>query len=50
MNDQPVSVSPAMVRNIVCSCWRPDSAGKTIVTCRCDTGERYLTTPLFAEF
>jgi cysteine synthase len=29
---------------------RPDSAGKTIVTFLCDTGERYLTTPLFAEF
>ena len=28
---------------------RPDSAGKTIVTFLCDTGERYLTTPLFAE-
>ena len=29
---------------------RPDSAGKAIVTFLCDTGERYLTTPLFAEF
>jgi cysteine synthase len=29
---------------------RPGSAGKTIVTFLCDTGERYLTTPLFAEF
>jgi cysteine synthase len=29
---------------------RPDSAGKTIVTFLCDKGERYLTTPLFAEF
>ena len=28
---------------------RPESAGKTIVTFLCDTGERYLTTPLFAE-
>jgi cysteine synthase len=28
---------------------RPESAGKTIVTILCDTGERYLTTPLFAE-
>lgn len=28
---------------------RPDSAGKTIVTFICDTGERYLTTPLFAD-
>ncbi len=28
---------------------RPDAAGKTIVTFLCDTGERYLTTPLFAD-
>jgi cysteine synthase A len=28
---------------------RPESAGRTIVTFLCDTGERYLTTPLFAE-
>jgi cysteine synthase A len=28
---------------------RPASAGKTIVTFLCDTGERYLTTPLFAD-
>lgn len=28
---------------------RPESAGKTIVTFLCDTGERYLTTPLFAD-
>jgi cysteine synthase A len=28
---------------------RPDSAGKTIVTFICDTGERYLTTPVFAD-
>jgi cysteine synthase len=28
---------------------RPGSAGKTIVTFLCDTGERYLTTPLFAD-
>lgn len=28
---------------------RPDSAGKTIVTIACDTGERYLSNPLFAE-
>jgi cysteine synthase A len=28
---------------------RPDNAGKTIVTFLCDTGERYLTTPLFDE-
>ena len=28
---------------------RPESAGKTIVTFLCDTGERYLSTPLFAE-
>ena len=28
---------------------RPESAGMTIVTFLCDTGERYLTTPLFAE-
>jgi cysteine synthase A len=28
---------------------RPESAGLTIVTFLCDTGERYLTTPLFAD-
>lgn len=28
---------------------RPENAGKTIVTFLCDTGERYLSTPLFAE-
>ena len=28
---------------------RPDSAGKTIVTVGCDTGERYLSNPLFSE-
>jgi cysteine synthase A len=28
---------------------RPDSAGKTIVTFACDTGERYLSNPVFAE-
>jgi cysteine synthase len=28
---------------------RAESAGKTIVTFLCDTGERYLTTPLFAD-
>jgi cysteine synthase len=28
---------------------RPDSAGKTIVTIACDTGERYLSTWLFEE-
>ncbi len=27
---------------------RPDAAGTTIVTFLCDTGERYLTTPVFA--
>ncbi len=26
---------------------RPENAGKTVVTFLCDTGERYLTTPLF---
>ncbi len=28
---------------------RPQSAGKTIVTIGCDTGERYLSNPVFAE-
>jgi len=28
---------------------RPENAGKVIVTILCDTGERYLTTPLFGE-
>ncbi len=28
---------------------RPENAGKTIVTFLCDTGERYLSTPLFSE-
>ena len=28
---------------------RPESAGRTIVTFLCDTGERYLTTALFTE-
>ena len=28
---------------------RPESQGKTIVTFICDTGERYLTTPLFGD-
>jgi cysteine synthase len=28
---------------------RPESAGKTIVTVACDTGERYLSNPVFAE-
>ena len=28
---------------------RPDFAGKTIVTIGCDTGERYLSHPLFAD-
>lgn len=28
---------------------RPDSKGKTIVTIGCDTGERYLSNPVYAE-
>ena len=28
---------------------RPESRGKTIVTIACDTGERYLSNPVFAE-
>jgi cysteine synthase len=28
---------------------RPENAGKTLVTFLCDTGERYLTTPLFGD-
>ena len=28
---------------------RPDSKGKTIVTIGCDTGERYLSNPVFAD-
>jgi cysteine synthase A len=28
---------------------RPEFAGKTIVTIGCDTGERYLSNPVFAE-
>ena len=28
---------------------RPENAGRTIVTFLCDTGERYLTTPLFSD-
>jgi cysteine synthase len=28
---------------------RPESAGKTIVTIACDTGERYLSNPVFSE-
>ena len=29
---------------------RPESAGKTIVTIGCDTGERYLSNPVFSEY
>ena len=29
---------------------RPEFKGKNIVTVACDTGERYLSTPLFAGF
>ncbi len=28
---------------------RPENSGKTVVTILCDTGERYLSTPLFSE-
>ena len=28
---------------------RPEFAGKTIVVIGCDTGERYLSSPLFAD-
>ena len=28
---------------------RPEMAGKTIVTIGCDTGERYLSNPVFSE-
>ncbi len=28
---------------------RPENQGKTVVTILCDTGERYLSTPLFSE-
>ena len=28
---------------------RPESTGKTIVTIGCDTGERYLSNPVFAD-
>ena len=28
---------------------RPQFAGKTLVTLACDSGERYLSTPLFEE-
>jgi cysteine synthase A len=28
---------------------RPEFGGKTIVTIACDTGERYLSNPVFSE-